>query len=176
MKKAWNQGIAWAVLAGALCALPLHVSAGEAEQKAANELLDASHFNKMMDDSINASIQMIVQADPSMASHEETLRKFYQKHMSGDRLRADMVKLYADVFTAKELNDITAFYKTSTGQKALQKLPEVMRGAMQLAQRHVMDNMEELQSMLEKDAPAPGAADQTADEATEHEAEELPQP
>lgn len=172
MKKARYQGIAWAVLAGALCTLPLHVSAGEAEQKAANELLDASHFNKMMDDSINASVQMIVQADPSMARHEDTLRKFYQKHMSGDSLRTDMVKLYAEVFTAKELNDITAFYKTPTGQKALQKLPEVMRGAMQLAQKHVMDNMEELQSMLEKDAPAHGAAD----EATAHEAEELPQP
>lgn len=174
MKKAWNQGIAWAILAGALCALPLHVSAGEAEQKAANELLDASHFNKMMDDSINASVQMIVQANPSMASHEDTLRKFYQKHMSGDRLRTDMVKLYADMFTAKELNDITAFYKTPTGQKALQKLPEVMRGAMQLAQKHVMDNMEELQSMLEKDSPEHEDAD-AADDA-EHEAEDLSQP
>ena len=38
----------------------------------------------------------------------------------------DVPALYAKHFSAQELNDITAFYRTASGAKALQLMPAVM--------------------------------------------------
>jgi len=141
------------ILIIALFASPLMLSAGEAEQQAANELLDITRFEQVMDDSINATIQMLKQMDPEN-DHEATLRKFYKKYMSADVLRKDVVEMYSEMFSAKELKEIAAFYKTKTGQKALEKLPEIMKLSMQLAQTRVMQNMGELQEMLANEPTA----------------------
>jgi hypothetical protein len=137
------------ILTVVLCAAPLLLMAGDAEEKAANELLDVTKFEKLMDDSINASVDMIKKMDPRMESHESTLREFYKKHMSAATLRKDVVNMYVEIFTAKEINDMIAFYKTETGQKMLFKSPEIIQRSMQLAQTRVMENMGELQKMLE---------------------------
>jgi len=38
----------------------------------------------------------------------------------------DMPAIYARYFTVDELHDMAAFYRTSTGQKALQRMPKVL--------------------------------------------------
>jgi len=139
------------ILVIALLAFPFMLTAGEAERKAADELLEVSRFEKVMDDSIEAAVQMIKQMDPKMSSHEATIRKFYSKYMSAESLHKEVVDLYTELFTEKEIREITAFYKTKTGQKALEKLPEVMQRAMQIAQTHVMQNMGELQNILSEE-------------------------
>ncbi len=83
-----------------------------------------------------------------MVRHEAILRKFYAKYMSAETLRKDVIDLYSENFTEKELKEITAFYNTKAGQKALEKLPEIMKGSMQIAQTRVMQNMSELQNMI----------------------------
>lgn len=146
-----NKNLIKSILIAALFASPFMLTAGEPERKAANELLEASRFEKVMDDSINAAVQMVKQMDPKMSSHEATVRKFYKKYMSAESLRKEMIDLYAELFTEKELKEITAFYKTKTGQKALEKLPEIMQRSMQIAQTRVMQNMGELQRMLSEE-------------------------
>lgn len=142
------------VLFIALFTSPLSLTAGEAERQAVNELLDVTRFEKMMDDSINASIQMVNQMSPEMANHEAILRKFYKKYMSAESLRQDLVEMYSEIFSVSELKDITAFYKSKTGQKAMEKLPEIMQRSMQIAQKRVMENMGELQEMLAQEHTA----------------------
>jgi hypothetical protein len=131
--------------------LPLMLSAGEAERKAANKLLDAIQFETVMNDSINASIQMMKQMDPVIGKHEVVVKKFFEKFMSVESLRQDMVEMYSEIFTADELEDIISFYMTETGQKALKNVPEVMQRSMQLAQKRVGQNMGELQKMLKEE-------------------------
>lgn len=139
----------------ALLTSPFMLTAEEAERKAAaSELLEAIQFEKMMEDSTNASIQMLKHMDPAMASHEATLREFYKKYMSAESLHNEIVDLYAEFFSAQELKEITAFYKTNTGQKALKKLPELMQRAMQIAQKRVMQHIGELQKMISAEEAA----------------------
>lgn len=150
MRTLYNK-IAAKALIFAVLTSPLAVNAGEVEAEAASELLEAIQFEKVMDDAINASVQVVKQMDPNMSQHEANIRKFYEKHMSASTLRNDVIKIYSETFSVKELKDITAFYKTETGQKTLQKMPEVFQRSMQLAQSRVMQNMGELQQMLEKE-------------------------
>ncbi|MBS4169099.1 DUF2059 domain-containing protein [Parachlamydia sp. AcF125] len=133
---------------------PLVLAAGKAEWQAANELLDTIHFEKMMEDSIDASIEMVKQMDPAMGEHEATLRKFYEKYMSAESLRQDILEMYCEIFTEKELKDIAAFYRSKTGQKALEKTPEIMQHSLHLAQTRVLQHMDELQQMLAQEQAA----------------------
>jgi len=47
-----------------------------------------------------------------------------------DELESSIVLIYADNFTAAELRELVAFYKTPTGQKFLEKTPLVMQQTM----------------------------------------------
>jgi len=121
----------------------------ENEKKAANELLDLIRFEKEMDDIIQATMQMVKRNYPEMSEEQEkTLKEFYKKHMSAGSLRNEVSAIYADIFTESELHDIASFYKTKTGQKALQKFPEIMQRAMDLAQTRVLQNMDDMQEIL----------------------------
>ena len=132
----------------AVFAAPLLLTAGEAEIQAANELLEVIQFEKVMDNSINASIQALKEMSPGIGNNDIKLKQFFEKHMGAKTLRNDMIDMYSEIFSAKELKDIAAFYKTKTGQKALEKIPEVMQRSMQLAQTRVMQNVAELQEIM----------------------------
>ena len=128
--------------------LPLTTFAGEAEVVAANELLQAIQFEKTMEKAKEMSIQMIVQMNPAISKYESIIKEFYNKNMDAKIFREEIISIYADVFTKSELEAITAFYNTETGQKALEKLPEIMQRAMQLSSARVMEHQNELIEMI----------------------------
>ncbi len=138
----------------AIAAVPLMVTANEGARKAANELLKVVRFEKIMDDSINGAVQTIKQMDPNMSKHETAIRDFYQKYMGAESLYKEVADIYAEVFTENELKEIVAFYKTKTGQKTLEKIPEIMQRSMKMGQTRVMQNMGELKQLLEKEQTA----------------------
>lgn len=127
---------------------------GEAELKAAYELMDSCQFEKTMNEAIDKTIEMVKNMDPNLADKEAQLRKYYEKYMSPSVLRKDVAEMYAEVFTEQELKDLTAFYKTSTGQKTIEKLPQVMQFSMQRAQANIMEHMGELEAILSQEEVA----------------------
>jgi uncharacterized protein len=50
------------------------------------------------------------------------------------QLNEILATVYASNFNAQELKDMTAFYRTPTGQKVLERMPEVMQQSMQAGQ------------------------------------------
>ena len=133
---------------GAVALLPVHLMAGEQEEAAAVELLAATQFEARYSEAIDVAVDTAIQMQPELEAHKETLRKFYEKHMSAAALRPDVIKLYTDVFTAEELKELTLFYKTEIGQKTLDKVPEIMQRCMMLSQTRVMENIGELETMI----------------------------
>ena len=57
---------------------------------------------------------------------------------------ADAPAIYARYFSAQELRDMLAFYKTPTGQKALQVMPQLTAEVFQM----VMQKMQGLQVQI----------------------------
>lgn len=148
MKK-FNSILFLSLLAITVFIMPGLAVAGESSKEVASEFLEVMRFEKVMNDAIDASVQMVIQMNPEIAKHETQLRKFYDKYMSAKSLREDVITIYMETFSEKELKEIMAFYKTETGQKTLDKLPELVQRSMQIAQTRVMENMFELQKMLE---------------------------
>ena len=60
----------------------------------------------------------------------------------------EITALYARSFTVAELNDITAFYRSPTGQKFLEKLPAITQDSMAIGQKFGQSIAAELQGRI----------------------------
>ena len=60
--------------------------------------------------------------------------------------------MYLQVFTEAELDQMNAFYSSPTGQKVLQRLPELVRQRNQLAMQRLQEHIGELQQEIERGA------------------------
>jgi hypothetical protein len=76
------------------------------------------------------------------------LRREYER-IQLDRLQdilKDAPAIYARRFTAQELREIVAFYRTPTGQKSLREMPQVMAEAVALIVPRMADIQREVQT------------------------------
>jgi uncharacterized protein len=146
--------------------------ADETSQKAAaEEMLQTMHMDAMMagirTKQRDALAGMMVGFLPKNISADETakMQKIQMKMMdyiydqlSWEKLKPEFLQIYVETFSEAELRELTAFYKTSLGQKLLEKTPELTAKAMQVSQKHIMAIMPEIQKMVTdaaKDADEP---------------------
>lgn len=116
--------------------------------QAAESLLTAANMETLLDDSIDQALALQIQQNPQLAPFEPVLREFFRKHMSYESLKGDLIDIYTDSFTAAELDEITAFYRTDTGQKTVRLMPALMQRGAQMGLNRVQDNLDELETMI----------------------------
>ncbi len=129
--------------------LHFQVAFSSDESKAeAETLLNSLEIETAFEQSVEQMLQLQLQQRPALAPYKKVMLQFFSKHMSYNSLRDDMIKLYAEAFTAPELKDINNFYATQTGKKTLRLMPELMAKGGQLGAQRVQDNIQELQNMI----------------------------
>ena len=117
----WFVG-ALAVLLVAAVVVPTRADE-KSHRQAAEKLLESMDMERLLQASIDSSLDMQVKANPQMQKYRTVLKKFMNKYMSYANLKEDLIKLYAREFTEEELNDLTRFNMTPTGKKFLKKCP-----------------------------------------------------
>jgi hypothetical protein len=138
-----------AFVAALLLGLAPHVRADAASHEAAAKQLIASmNMSDLMDRTIDQTLEMQMQQSPQLRPYRDVMLKFFRKYLSWAAIEPDMIKLYTDTFTEDELKDITRFYQTPTGQKAVKTLPDLMAKGAEIGQRKVQENLAELQQMV----------------------------
>lgn len=167
MKKIVVALIASAAFAqGAFAAEPAQAPANAA---AVRELLDAMNYrtmwkasmeqmSKAMPNIMRQQFEAAIKADASLsdAQRKEKQREFdaqlpkMTEVMTGvfsdPSLMADMevemIALYSRHFTADELKQIAAYYRTPVGTKSMQLMPQVMAESMAIGQRVTMPRVQ----------------------------------
>ena len=135
----------------ALCVSSIGLTSGEPERIATLELLDTMQFEKTINQSIDCSIEMIKKMVPEGDKTEEIIAKFFTQLFKMESMREKMVEIYSEIYTEEEIKDMTAFYKSKTGQKVLEKMPEIMQRSMELTQSRLGQNMDQLFIMLDEE-------------------------
>ena len=118
------------------------------EQTAATELMKIMHMDKLMEKSTTTMVDAMLSRLPPDARKRDKLLTFFNKHVGWDSLKDDFIKIYAEAFTVKELQDLIAFYKTPTGQKAIQTMPSLMQKGAMIGQERVQRALPELLESL----------------------------
>jgi hypothetical protein len=132
------------VLAGA--APPAPVSSHE---KAARELVQIVGGTDLAMSGAEAMISML-REDPDMASYDDVIRVWSHTVFAESELEAEMVRLYMEAFSEKELRELAAFYKTPVGRKVIAVTPELMKKGAEIGMRRGEEHSEELYEMLAK--------------------------
>ena len=114
------------------------------------ELLQTMQMDKTCAQMIDASVEMQIKTNPALAPYRSVMQDFLRKYMGWDGIKDEMAKVYMEEFTTVELMDITAFYKTPTGQKLALRLPALMAKGGAIGQQRVQEHMGELQDMIAK--------------------------
>ncbi|HSE83014.1 MAG TPA: DUF2059 domain-containing protein [Thermodesulfobacteriota bacterium] len=120
-------------------------------RKAVEEMFTVMNMESFSSKLIDQMLQMQLQRNPELEPYKGTLQVFFNKYVGWASMKDEMVQNYKEAFTEQEIKEITAFYKTPTGQKVLQKMPELMAKGAQLGVSRVQNNIGELEEMLKKE-------------------------
>jgi uncharacterized protein len=139
----------------ALAALVAPLSRAEDSLPLASQLLDLNSTATVMQQTFEAGLKpsldhMRAQGAPAdlVESIHVEARNFFAENFKWDVMKPQIAKIYADAFTAAELQDMIAFYKSPTGQKTVEKLPGVTQQIMALALSGVQAHMPEFQQRV----------------------------
>jgi len=136
-----------------ITAFPMMSSADQASHlKAAEGLLASININQTMTETVDQMVDNQIATNPQMAPFKEIMRGFFLKYMTGDVLTEFLSRVYMEEFTEEELIDLTNFYKTPTGKKAIKKLPTLTLKGAQWGQKQVNDNLDELRGLIAEEA------------------------
>lgn len=100
----------------------------------------------MIDQRLAAQFKVV----PSMQQYEPELRAFLSKYLSWASIKPEMVALYAQEFTEAELREMTRFYQSPTGQKAIARVPVLRQTALDIGLRRFQEHLPDFQEMLSK--------------------------
>jgi hypothetical protein len=138
-----------------LAAAPARAQAPDPEAvTAARELLTTMRFS----DQFKAILPTVIQAlKPAIAQNRPEVERDFDAitplmldGMSSrvNELGEATAAIYAANFTAAELRDLAAFYRTPTGQKLLQKVPSITQQSMAMGQKFGQSVAGELQGRI----------------------------
>lgn len=118
------------------------------QTKAAGELMEQMHMPEVLKSSMDTMLASQISANPGLIPFEDTLRSFLEKYMAWDAIKTDMIDLYAREFTEAELKELVAFYRTPTGQKAIEKMPVLMAKGAEYGRSVVVAHQPELEAAI----------------------------
>jgi hypothetical protein len=145
------------------CSAPL-ARADEASQRAAvEELLKVMRADEMMNNMMAKQKEAFAKMIPSFMSKDmpaasalsaqemqSKIMDAVYSQLTWESLKPDFIQIYAEVFTEKEIKDLTAFYGTPLGQKLLEKMPELTGKSMQIMQKRMVTIMPEMQKIIKE--------------------------
>jgi len=118
----------------------------------AEKLLELSGTKEVMEQMTDMVLAQELQNNPTLVPFENVMRQFFQKYLSYESTKDEMVSLYVEVFSKEELSELNAFYSTKLGQKAVKTMPGLMQKGGEMGTQRVQDNLAELQQMIADEA------------------------
>jgi hypothetical protein len=137
---ACKKGGAPAPSASTTPSLTPNAASSAASAAAAQELFKSMKLQAGLNDTTAAMIDSEIARNPGLTPYREIMLQWLRKYMTWDAMQPELIKMYTTTFTEAELKQMAVFYGSPAGQKALEKMPEMMQrlamSGAQIAQPH----------------------------------------
>lgn len=130
------------------------------KKEALKELFEVMQIEKMTSQMMDNMIPMLQQQAQSSLKKEEDKAKFeeYMKYVMDETktlclnlIKNDMPLIYEKHFSYEDIINLTNFYKTPTGQRLLEKTPDVGKETMQIMMtKHIPEFQQKIQAKLKE--------------------------
>jgi uncharacterized protein len=161
---ACKKGGAPAPAATATPSLTPNAAGNAASAAAAQALFQAMKLPASLNDTTAAMIDSEIARNPGLTPYREIMVQWLRKYMTWDAMQPELTKMYTEAFTEPELKEMAKFYGSPVGQKALEKMPEMMQRVAMTGARISQPHTDELRAAmsarsdeLRKEAAAGGA-------------------
>jgi uncharacterized protein len=91
-----------------------------------------------------------VQANPAIEPYRDVMIDWATKYLTWDAMLPGMTAIYKDTFSEPEVREMIAFYRTPTGKKVLETMPDVMQRSAEVGIALAQENQGELEKMVAK--------------------------
>lgn len=122
---------------------------------AAEEFFKSMNIENSYSQMIDSSTDMLIKTNPNLSHAKKEIRAFYEKYIGWSSMKEPMIRLYEKYYTISELEDITNFYQTDTGQKTLKLMPTLFREGQELGMNLVQEHIGELKDIVQKSIKKP---------------------
>jgi len=96
---------------------------------------------------VNVVIDEYAFQNPNIRPYKNMIKEELLKKFTWASIEPDMAKMFASQFTAKELNEINAFYSTPTGKKLSTKFVNLMLWSTEIGRQKIVVQMRDVISM-----------------------------
>lgn len=133
------------VVAALLLALPLTAGAAgrSSHEQAVRELFQVMGLERSAVAGATTMIDAQVQANPAIEPYRDVMVEWATRYLTWEAMVPAMTAIYQETFSEPEIREMIAFYRTTTGKKVLETLPDVMQRSadvgVALAQQHQGD-------------------------------------
>ncbi|NVJ61133.1 MAG: DUF2059 domain-containing protein [Gammaproteobacteria bacterium] len=110
----------------------------------AERLLESLSMEMAFKGVIAEKLDFALANKPEMQRMRPIFEEYFEKYMSFQSLKPELIAMYTQAFTADELKIIADFYGTKAGQKSRELIPELIQKSSELAAQRIEENREEL--------------------------------
>lgn len=118
-------------------------------RQAVEKLFELTAMEQKIDESVTNILAMQLAQSPDLRAHETVVREFFERHVGWGSLVDPLTEMYLQAFSEQELNEMNAFYRSPTGRKVIERLPELVQQRNQLAMQRLQENIGELEYEIE---------------------------
>ena len=116
-----------------------------AHREAVGRLFELTGMQQKIEESVDSVLALQLTQSPGLRDHEVVVREFLERHIGWQSMEDALTDMYLQSFSEQEVNDMNAFYRSPTGRKVIERLPELVQMRNQLASRRLQENIGELQ-------------------------------
>ena len=117
-------------------------------REAAAKLLVVMNVESAIMPSLNTIVDAQIKQNPSMRQYRDILMAWSKKYLTWENISPRFIGLMTDAFTEPEILEMTAFYKSTAGQKTLTEMPEGWANASTIGAALARVDSAELQKMI----------------------------
>ena len=119
-------------------------------ESAALDCLLAMNVDKTVNLSAKPIAEGVFKNSPDLIKYRQELTNFFDKYICWDHLRDYFIEQYCSKFSESELLEMTSFFKSKTGKKYINTLPQLQSLYSELSQKIMQDNIDELGTIIKK--------------------------
>jgi hypothetical protein len=143
-----------ALLAASLVLPGLVAADDQSHLQQVDILFKLTRMEQKINESVESVAQLQLRQNPDLdAAKRAQLMAFLQRQIGWDAVKADLYEMYMQTFTEEELKTINAFYITTTGQKVIVIVPQLVQERNRLAMQRLQENIGELQAIMSAGQP-----------------------
>lgn len=96
----------------------------------------------------NELVEAMIKSNPAMAPYQTTITAWAEQYITWEAIQEQTATMYQQYFTDEELQDMIAFYHSTTGKKLLLLMPTLFREGNLIGENLALEHRSALIEML----------------------------